>query len=231
MAKYPDCSYLLFPEDRRFPIRMANDLPFRWIRSGPKAEFEGEADRGEFYVFQIGLYAVRKPVEDINIDISDLCAPHGRAIPAAEFHAFNLGGTDWLGRPMKKTLRLPQGKVQPLWFGVQIPKDASPGTYQGTLTFHPSGAETRTVKLSLAVSPRVLEDGGMSELWRHARLKWLDSKLGLDDEVVEPYTPPRCARHGGQMPGPPGDLRPNRPAREHPQRWARSSGETACHGC
>ena len=45
------------------------------------------------------------------------------------------------------------------------------------------------MRLSLTVSPRTLEDGGVSDLWRHARLKWLDSTLGLDDEVVAPYTP------------------------------------------
>jgi hypothetical protein len=45
--------YLLFPEDRRFPIRMRDDLPLRWVKSGPAKAFSGEAQRNEFYVFQI----------------------------------------------------------------------------------------------------------------------------------------------------------------------------------
>ena len=115
--------------------------------------------------------------------------PEGKAIPAAEFHAFNLRGTDWLGRPMKKHIAFPQGKVQAMWFGVQIPKDATPGNYQATFTLRPRDAEASTVKLSLAVSSEVIEDDGTNELWRYARLKWLDSTIGLDDEVVAPYTP------------------------------------------
>jgi hypothetical protein len=39
------------------------------------------------------------------------------------------------------------------------------------------------------VLPQVRADEGVSELWRHARLKWLDSTIGLDDEVTAPYTP------------------------------------------
>ena len=188
-AKHADRSYLLFPEDRKFPIRMTDDLPLRWIESGPGVEFRGEALRGEFYAFQVGLYAAKRPIEDLAVDISDLTPPQGNAIPASQFHAFNLGGIDWLGRPVKKTAAVPLGKVQALWFGVQIPGDATPGDYQGTLTFRPKGALASTVKFSLTVSPRAIEDGGVGELWRHARLKWLDSTIGLDDEVVAPYTP------------------------------------------
>jgi len=189
VAGHADRSYLLFPEDRKFPIRMTDDLPLRWIRNGPSAEFHGEAARGEFYAFQLGLFAAKRIIEDLAVDISDLRSSKGKAIPADEFHAFNLCGTDWLGRPIKKTVAVPQGKVQALWFGVQVPKDAEPGTYRGTLTLRPKGAEASTVTLSLAVSPQALDDGGVGELWRHARLKWLDSTIGLDDEVVAPYTP------------------------------------------
>jgi hypothetical protein len=209
--------YLLFPEDRKYPIRIADDLPLRWIRRGPSAEFHGAACRGEFYAFQVGLFAAGRTIRDLAVEISDLRRQGDRShlpgsgpkagtdaqrwsshkwdlspsglIPAANFHAFNFAGTDWLGRPIKKDVSVPQGKVQALWFGVQVPKDAAPGDYRGVLTFRSAGGETSKLTLSLAVSPEVLADGGVSDLWRHARLKWLDSTLGLDDEVVAPYTP------------------------------------------
>ena len=57
VADQPGRSYLLFPEDRRFPIRMSDDLPLPWIRRGATTEFSGNTCRGEFYVFQVGLYA------------------------------------------------------------------------------------------------------------------------------------------------------------------------------
>lgn len=189
VAKHAKRAYLLFPEDRKYPIRMTDDLPLCWIRRGPGDELRGEAQRGEFYVFQVGLYAARQAIEDLSVEISDLRPQQGSPIPASAFHAFNFSGTDWLGRPMTRRVRVPEGKVAPLWFGVQIPKEAAPGAYQATLTFRPKNADPSTVRLLLSVSPEVLEDGGVSDLWRHARLKWLDSTIGLDDEVVAPYTP------------------------------------------
>jgi hypothetical protein len=49
--------YLLFPEDRRFPIRICDTLPSRWIETGPNTLVQGQAYRGEFSVFQVGVYA------------------------------------------------------------------------------------------------------------------------------------------------------------------------------
>lgn len=189
VARYADRSYLLFPEDRKYPIRMTDDLPLRWIERGSRPVFHAEAMRGEFYAFQMGVYAARKPAEDLTVQISDLQSRRGEVIPATAFHAFNFGGTDWLGRPVKKAVAVPQGKVQALWFGVQVPKETVPGTYQGTLTFRARSAETSSVKLSFTVLPQILGDEGVGELWRHARLKWLDSTIGFDDEVSPPYTP------------------------------------------
>ncbi len=33
-------AYLVFPEDRRFPIRMTDELPLRWVKAGPGKEFQ-----------------------------------------------------------------------------------------------------------------------------------------------------------------------------------------------
>jgi hypothetical protein len=181
--------YLLFPEDRQYPIRMSDDLPSRWIRRGPSDEFHGEACRGEFYVFQVGVFAAREAIDDLTADVGDLRPERGPAIPATAFHAFNFGGTDWLGRPMKLRLHVPRGKVAALWFGVQIPVTAEPGPYQATLALRAKGSDVSPVRLKIDVLPQTLPDGGVSDLWRLARLKWLDSTIALDDEIVAPYTP------------------------------------------
>ena len=34
-AQYKDSDFLVFPEDREYPIRMERDLPYRWIERGP----------------------------------------------------------------------------------------------------------------------------------------------------------------------------------------------------
>ena len=188
LAANPSKPYLLFPEDRRYPIRMNDALPQRWIQAGPSTAFRGEACRGEFYVFQIGVYATGQGLEDVRVSLSPLnCQQH--SIPAADMRCFNTGGSDWLGRTFSKTVHVGKGRVQPLWVGVQIPKDAVAGVYQGSVTVAAKNVPQAAISLSLAVTDKVLEDAGDADLWRQARLRWLDSKIGLDDEVVAPFTP------------------------------------------
>lgn len=190
LAQQPDRAYLLFPEDRRFPIRMTDDLPLRWINSGPTDRFHGEARPGEFYAFQVGVYA-RQAIENIRVEFGDLKTEEGATIAASSLRCFNLGGTNWLGHAFSKTVNVPQGKVQTLWFGVQVPAEAAPGNYAGRMEFQTQGSPPTTLELSLVVGGTPLADAGDSELWRHSRLRWLDSTVGLDDEVVSPYVPVR----------------------------------------
>jgi hypothetical protein len=188
LAKHPDAPFLLFPEDRAFSIRMADDLPLRWILSGPRERFEGKAVRGEFFAFQIGVWACRRPLPELEVTFSDLISV-GATIPAAALRCFNTDGVDWNGMPLRKTVDVGQGKIQALWCGVQVPAEAAPGNYEGAVTVAPKGMAGRTVRLTIEVGPMVLADGGDGEPSRMSRLRWLDSTLAADDEIVKPFTP------------------------------------------
>jgi len=143
LAKHADRPYLLFPEDRRFPIKMPDELPLRWIERGPSAAFEGSAQPGEYYVFQIGLFASREPLEDVRVVAAPLVPSGGRAQPVPVV-CFNTGGADWLGRPITRMVNVPQGAVQPLWFGAAIPEGAS-GPLVGRVRIAPSGVPAADV--------------------------------------------------------------------------------------
>lgn len=190
LAAHQSEPFLLFPEDRRYPIRMSDDLPKRWIDAGPGKKFSGEALRNEFYAFQIGVHASRQPLENLKVEFSDLRPEKaGKPIPAAALRCFNLGGIDTGGQPFRKTVSVAQGKVQPLWIGVDVTGDAEPGLYRGTISVSASNAPTAEVSVALTILPETLADRGDGEPWRHSRLRWLDSTVGIDDEVVAPYTP------------------------------------------
>jgi hypothetical protein len=189
LARHPREAYLLFPEDREHPVRMRDNLPLRWVENRPSDRFEATALRGEFFAFQAGVYAAAQSVDDLRVTFSDLRSDQGLVISASAFDAFTLGGIDWLGREFERPFAVAKGTVGTLWFGVQVPSDVSPGDYHGALTFQPKNAPARSVQLSLTVSPRAIENHGDNDLWRQARLRWLDSTIGLDDEVVAPYTP------------------------------------------
>ncbi|MEI8374145.1 MAG: glycoside hydrolase domain-containing protein [Planctomycetota bacterium] len=182
--------YLLFVEDRRYPIRMSEDLPKRWIDSSSGKAFSGEVQRNEFYALQIGVYASKQTLEDLTVAFSDLRPEKaGKPIPATALRCFNLGGTDTNGQHFRKAVSVAQGKIQPLWIGVDVAGDTEPALYRGTITIHPRNAPPAEVAIALTIRSEALADRGDSEPWRHSRLRWLDSTIAIDDEVVAPYTP------------------------------------------
>ena len=183
-----ESAYLLFPEDRNLPIRMKDELPLRWVKSGPSHEFRGEAQRNEFYAFQIGVWAARTNLAEVDVEF-------GGEI-ASWLNCFNTGGTNWDGKRFHKMVAVPQGRVQALWIGVNVPRDAKPGEHRATVMVRPKNAAPASIKLSLKVLPTELADRGDSEPSRLARLRWLDSTLGADESVVTPYNSIQTGRDG-----------------------------------
>ncbi len=183
-------SYILFTEDRRFPIRMTTDIPYKWIEDNRHDFFEGSADKGEYYTFQIGVWAANKDVKHIQVQFSALKnSKTGDVIPASSFTCFNTGGIDVTGTVFTKDCSVSKGKVQALWMGTMIPEQLASGEYEGVVTVSGEGVESKAVRLSLNVSDQVIANHGDNEPWRHSRLRWLNSQLGFDDEVIAPYVP------------------------------------------
>jgi PAS domain S-box-containing protein len=72
---------------------------------------------------------------------------------------------------------------------VDIAPDAVPGTYEGTIIVKPENSREWPVNVSLVIENNSLSDRGDGETWRHSRLRWLNSTLGIDYEPVGSYTP------------------------------------------
>lgn len=179
---------LIFPEDRKYPIRMLDEIPQKWVQSGPSAEFLGTALKNEYYAFQLGIWASKKNLEDVKVSFSEL--KNGReTIPAQSLTCFNTSGIDSYGKPFTKRLDVEKDKVQPLWIGVDIAENVKPGKYEGEVEIKAKNAEVQKVRIELKITNEVLTDRGDSELWRHSRLRWLNSTLGIDDKPTKPYKP------------------------------------------
>ena len=176
---------VVFPEDRAFPIQLRRDLPYRW-KDGPKNLFKGYAMRNEYYCWQFGVWAVGKELKNVRVSLSELS--NGKSVIGTDqMTCFNLEGTSYDGSHLEFTVDVPKERIQALWCGVQIPLDAKPGTYKGNAVISAEGTDPQTIPLEIKVSSKVLEDKGDSEVWRHARLRWLNSTIALDDEVVGPF--------------------------------------------
>lgn len=184
-----DDDYLLFPESRRFPIRMQDEIPLKWIKEGPGKEFTGVAERDEYYTFQIGLYAVKSSISDAKVAFSDLKGPNHHAIPAAALTCFNTEGINSYGKPFVKQLDVPEGRVQALWIGIDIPGNAEPGIYNGEVTISAFQQKPQKIPVQIRITGKYLTDRGDSEPWRYSRLRWLNSTAGISDKPTVPFTP------------------------------------------
>lgn len=198
LAAHPGAPYLLFPEDRSLSIRMPGDIPERWAAAGPKGAIQGQAARGEYFAFQIGVWAARQAIGDLEVRFSDLVrtstpAADGTAaapsvIAAKDLTCFNKGGIGWDGAPFTKAVPVEKGRVQALWCGVAVPRTIGPGGFKGTVTIAPAGLPETILAVELTVMDETLEDAGDGDPSRMSRLRWLDSTLAQDDGIVPPYT-------------------------------------------
>jgi hypothetical protein len=177
LARHPNRNYFIFPEDRSLAIRMQHDLPQVWILDGPQKPFDGTADRGEFYAFQLGVWAARAPLSNVRINFS-----------ASGFRCFNQGGIDWQSHPFTRIVNVLQGSVQPFWCGVQVPLNPKSAQIETTLTLTAAGEAPTRIPFHLSISPKVIRNAGDDEPARLSRLRWLDSTLAVDDDTVAPYT-------------------------------------------
>ncbi len=180
--------YLVFPEDRQFPVKMQYRLPQRWIQKGLSDQFMGNADKGEHYTWQLALYALQD-VKDVTLVFSDLKNEKGGLIPADVLFCINTNGVDYTGKAFSKTVSVNKGSVQSLWCGANIPTSIAAGVYKGKVIIRSSNGMPSVINLSLKISDKTLADGGITEPGKQTRLHWINSTIAQENKVIAPYTP------------------------------------------
>ncbi|MGW1893622.1 glycoside hydrolase domain-containing protein [Streptomyces sp. NPDC002004] len=191
---HPAAEFLLFAEDRAHPLGRFDRLPARWARATPFAPHSVTADRGEYRALQVGVHALRDLTE-VRAEVRGLPFP---------VRCPSTGGTDALGRAFERTVSVPGGRTAALWFVVDVPEGARPGVYEGEIAVRAGGTAERVVPLRFTVGDVLVTDHGTGEPGRLARLRWLDSALGHDDDVVPPFTPVEVDGHPADAGGRPG---------------------------
>ncbi|MFI3314750.1 MAG: DUF6067 family protein [Rikenellaceae bacterium] len=176
----------IFIEDRAFPIRLREEIPVRWVNDGVNDNFKGGAMRNEYYTWQVAVWALLGDVENVKLKFSDL-KNGNETISSSEITCFNQEGTNWDGKPLDFTINVEKDKIQALWCGVQIPESAKAGIYRGVVTITGDNIEPQSVNIAIDVENQILADKGDGDLWRHARLRWLNSQIGVDSLPVAPY--------------------------------------------
>jgi len=120
----------------------------------------------EYEGIQIVFYNIKKDLENVSIDVSDLISEDGaNRITKDNIKTFvvNYVNTKKPWYPVKlvglwpdplveaSVVGLKKGKIQPIWIEVQVPKDAIAGNYCGTITIKADNHPSVNVKLQLKV--------------------------------------------------------------------------------
>ena len=196
----------VWPEDRRYPIRMSHTLPLRWVSAGaapPNASvLKAQARRGEWFAFQLGVHAALAPLR-ISALGGGMMGDGAAATTTTGLRGVRHGG--YIGPERLRVVNQPsgsaaashgievaQGEVLALWVGVDVPPDAAADVYRGVVVLRDLSAPgvvaaaAEAVAVELEVGDEApIEQHGDSELWRHSRLRWLDSAVGEASSPVE----------------------------------------------
>lgn len=193
-------AFIVFPEDRAYPVRMRTKLPYRWIEKGPSLSFTGKADRGEHYSFQLAIFALEN-TEALTLAFSDLKNEKGNTIAAKNISCLNTTGVRYDGTPFSQQPSVEKGHVQSLWCLAEIPASAVAGKYKGKAVIHSKSHPPVTVAITIEVSGKVAEDGGINHPELQTRLHWLNSTMAQENTVIAPYTPLKMNKRSVELLG------------------------------
>ncbi len=135
-----------------------------WNRP-PAARLTIEAARSEVEGIQLVVVADTEGIRSATLDVSDLTGETGGLIPKTNV-VWNVVGyvdTEQPNYPVRKVgswpdpllpsakFDVPSGQVQPLWINVQVPVEAKPGLYRGTVSVRLADGQAQSVPLEVRV--------------------------------------------------------------------------------
>lgn len=183
-----DKTFIAFVESREHPLKWHDSIPRgRLLESLRPKRFELTAQPGEYFVFQLGIWAPNTGLDDVSLMFTDFTTTTGHTIPAQKITSFNQEGKDRRGIPFRKKTSIRSGRLQPLWIGMDL-DSARKGNYDGSITIS-SGGNKQDVNLRLKVKGENVANRGFDEGKRLSRLCWLNSDAGIDNEVSKGYLP------------------------------------------
>ena len=172
--------------------------------------FRGEAMRGEYFTFQLGAYAARRPLL-LTATWTDLVGrSHRQILSSSRLRCTNLPKGSIAER---EGLLVGAGEVLAFWFGLDVPKSGIVAdTYVARVVL--SGKTPRAaagegsageavaegIRVEITISDALATQSGDNELWRHSRLRWLDSTAG-DSTVGDSTVGDEPAANGSSVNG------------------------------
>ncbi|HRO45901.1 glycoside hydrolase domain-containing protein [Agriterribacter sp.] len=182
-------SFMAFPEVRERPLIPIDGVPEKAIDNALSGiPYTLVANPGEYFVFQVGVWALHNTAPDIKVEFSSFASKGRKSIAPSQMTCFNTAGTDYTGRAFTKGIDVAEGKVQSLWIGVNL-QGIDRGEYTGKVTVNSKGTR-QVIPVVLKVEGDAIPNHGYDEGKRLSRLNWLNNyTLGVSEEVTKGYTP------------------------------------------
>ena len=177
--------------DTRYQRDATPELPAQtaWAASA----WRGERVHAQFVLWSEGA------MEALTLTASELRSDSGGVIPAVNvvprFVRYTMGAGQILGDILEpaRPYDFAAGTTRPVWLTVNVPPDASPGDYTGTLAARDAGGKPIEFQLKVTVQPHTLpapEDWGFHlDLWQHP---WAIARV----HRLEPWSPGHWKRLG-----------------------------------
>ncbi|MBQ6284629.1 MAG: hypothetical protein IJK70_07560 [Bacteroidales bacterium] len=168
-------------ESRENPIKVVDSIA-TW---SPKADIL-KATAGEYFTFQIGVKAYQS-LDDVKVVFKPFKAAGVGGFGKEVMTCFNCGGISSSGEPFTKKVDIAQGKLQPLWIGVDL-TGVKPGIYKGKVIVSSSRGKVK-LPVSITVGDGIVEEKGCSSGNNLSRMSWLNSTLGQEPTVTKGFNP------------------------------------------
>ncbi|MCK5703927.1 MAG: hypothetical protein KAI29_22370, partial [Cyclobacteriaceae bacterium] len=111
----------VFPESRMKPIKYYDSLKVSWIEQDFREQaYKLDARPGEYFVFQVGVWALKHDLNDIKIKFVDFESGSGKKLSRQSMTCFNKEGVDFEGNAFVKQVNIKAGRVQTLWIGIDL---------------------------------------------------------------------------------------------------------------
>lgn len=183
-----DRLFYIFPETRENPIKWYDSLKVSWLENDHAVGlFTVHSQPGEYLIYQVGVWALKNTIEDLEVGLSDLAGNNGVIHVSEAMTCFNKGGISSQGLPFSKKVRVPKDRIQALWMGINL-AGVKEGTYIGSVSIAAGGMK-QFIPLQLEVHGEKVSNHGFDEGRRLSRMAWLNSTVGMDSNVTRGFTP------------------------------------------
>ena len=180
-ATLPPKALNIFLTPREKMVRMFDAIPAVWARGGEVHSITLHARENEYFTWQVGLFANGVAARDVSVDFSHAKEIRGfLTINSSAFTCFNLGGVDEQGVAFTKSFSLKANSAGSLWIGADLPSGIS-GSFD--LTMLVSGTQ---LNVKLVISQGPIANRGEDDVYTLARMRWLNSAVGVDTVATWP---------------------------------------------